>query len=180
MCFSFKCNPLGRTIKTAVFSFSAYFLLRNGSSSVMVLFTASFRFCCPSIMLSQVGEVLSSKSAIKVLAPEFNALITIFLSTGPVISTRLSVKSFGTGAACQLLSLMLLVSKGKVGNTPLSNWICCALRASKSSNRLALKFSCKAVKKSMASSVKMFSCCAISSFKNCHFFSVVSVSVFIC
>ena len=43
----------------------------------------------------QVGELESSKSAIKVEAPEFKALIIIFLSTGPVISTLLSCKSLG-------------------------------------------------------------------------------------
>lgn len=30
------------------------------------------------------------------------ALMTIFLSTGPVISTRLSSRSFGSGATCAL------------------------------------------------------------------------------
>ena len=79
----------------------------------MVLFIASFKFCCPSNKLDQVGEQLSSKSAIKTFAPEFNALITIFLSTGPVISTLLSSKISGIGAAVQLLFLISNVSFGK-------------------------------------------------------------------
>ena len=41
-------------------------------------------------MLSQVGELASSKSAMKPLAPEFSALMTILRSVGPVISTRRS------------------------------------------------------------------------------------------
>lgn len=44
------------------------------------------------------NHIPSSKSAINTLAPEFNALIIIFLLTGPVISTRLSCKSAGMDA----------------------------------------------------------------------------------
>ena len=66
------------------------------------------------------GELLSSKSAIKVLAPEFKALMTIFLSTGPVISTLLSNKSSGNGAQTQSDSLTFLVSEGKEGKFPAS------------------------------------------------------------
>jgi hypothetical protein len=40
--------------------------------------------------LSQVGEFASSKSAMKTFAPQLSALIIIFRSTGPVISTRRS------------------------------------------------------------------------------------------
>ena len=48
-----------------------------------------------------VGERESSKSAMKTLAPELRALIIIFLSTGPVISTRRSLRSAGAGATFQ-------------------------------------------------------------------------------
>lgn len=48
----------------------------------------------------QVGAFESSKSAIKTDAPEFKALMTILRSTGPVISTRRSKRSFGKGATC--------------------------------------------------------------------------------
>ena len=58
------------------------------------------------------GELLSSKSAINVFAPEFKALITILRSTGPVISTRLSNKSDGILDAVQSASLMTFVSLG--------------------------------------------------------------------
>ena len=45
--------------------------------------------------LSQVGELASSKSAMKTLAPELSALIIILRSTGPVISTRRSASGLG-------------------------------------------------------------------------------------
>ena len=47
--------------------------------------------------LSHVGEFASSKSAMKTRAPELSALIIIFRSTGPVISTRRSCRSAGAG-----------------------------------------------------------------------------------
>ena len=53
------------------------------------------------MQFSQVGEFASSKSAMKTFAPELSALITILRSTGPVISTRRSAISSGTGATCQ-------------------------------------------------------------------------------
>ena len=53
------------------------------------------------MQFSQVGEFASSKSAMKTLAPELSALITIFRSTGPVISTRRSAISSGNGAIRQ-------------------------------------------------------------------------------
>ena len=62
--------------------------------------------CCSALhcfsyaMSYQVGAFESSKSAMKTDAPQFMALMTIFRSTGPVISTRLSCRSFGKGATC--------------------------------------------------------------------------------
>ena len=52
-------------------------------------------------MLLQVGVFESSKSAMNTLAPELSALITILRSVGPVISTRRSCRSWGTGATVQ-------------------------------------------------------------------------------
>ena len=49
-------------------------------------------------MLLQVGELASSKSAMKPRAPEFSALMTILRLVGPVISTRRSWSASGTGA----------------------------------------------------------------------------------
>ena len=59
------------------------------------------RFTWPSMQFCQVGELESSKSAMNIFAPELSALITIFRSTGPVISTRRSWISAGTGSTRQ-------------------------------------------------------------------------------
>ena len=58
---------------------------------------ASRRLIWPSMLLRQVGELESSKSAMKTLAPELRALMIILRSTGPVISTRRSRRSCGNG-----------------------------------------------------------------------------------
>src|SRR5690242_21791746 len=52
----------------------------------------------PSIMLSHSGVLASSKSASQTLAPELRALMVIFRSVGPVISTRRSSRP-GAGLA---------------------------------------------------------------------------------
>ena len=108
ICFSFRWSPLGRTSKTAGFSFRIY-CFPLISKSIFLLFK-SLRFICPSITFSQVGELLSSKSAMKQLAPEFIALIIILRSTGYVISTRLSSKESGRGSHTQFPFLISSVS----------------------------------------------------------------------
>jgi len=57
----------------------------------------------------------SSKSAIYTLAPEFKALMIILRSTGPVISTRRSSRSFGIGATFQSLCANFGRLRQKVG-----------------------------------------------------------------
>jgi len=76
------------------------------------------------IIFGHVGELESSKSAIKTLTPLFRALIIIFLSTGPVISTLLSFKSSGIEAIFQSDSLIDIVSSKKLGKVPLSTKTC--------------------------------------------------------
>ena len=76
---------------------SAY-TLPSGLVYEMVPAIASRRLIWPSILFAHVGEFESSKSAMNMLAPELSALITILRSTGPVISTRRSVRSAGIGA----------------------------------------------------------------------------------
>jgi hypothetical protein len=71
-------------------------------------------------MLCHVGQFASSKSVMYVLAPELRALISIFRSGGPVISTRLSWRSSGTGATLQPPSRMSFVSGRKSGISPAS------------------------------------------------------------
>ena len=59
------------------------------------------RLTWPSMQLAHVGEFESSKSAMNTRAPELSALITIFRSVGPVISTRRSCRPGGSGAIAQ-------------------------------------------------------------------------------
>ena len=52
-------------------------------------------------MLSHSGVLASSKSASQTFAPELSALMVIFLSVGPVISTRRSTRPGAGGATRQ-------------------------------------------------------------------------------
>ena len=52
------------------------------------------------------------------LAPEFSALMTIFGSVGPVISTRRSCNAAGSGATRQSPLRMAAVSSRKSGRPP--------------------------------------------------------------
>ena len=69
-------------------------------------------------MLAQVGVLASSKSAMKTLAPEFSALMIILRSTGPVISTRRSRMSCGSGATVQSLSRIFARLGQEIGLLP--------------------------------------------------------------
>ncbi len=62
---------------------------------------ASRRFTWPRTMFPHVGEQESSKSAMNAFTGAFRALMIILRSTGPVISTRRSRRSCGTGATVQ-------------------------------------------------------------------------------
>src|SRR6184192_634909 len=87
----------------------------------MVRRTASFRFACPRITFPQVGEQASSKSAMNACTGAFSALMIILRSTGPVISSRRSSRSFGTGEMRQLPARTASVARRKSGNAPSSN-----------------------------------------------------------
>ncbi len=98
-----------------------------------------------------------------IFAPEFNALITIFRSTGPVISTRRSCKSFGSGAITQSPSRICFVSGRKSSFSPASSRFWRSCRASNSSLRRASNFSCRARTNSRASGVKISLVCSFCS-----------------
>ncbi len=83
--------------------------------------------------------------------------MTIFRSVGPVISVRLSWRSFGTGATDQSDSLIDFVSGKKSGNLPASNSFCRICRRSSSSFRVASNLRCKVARKDSASVVRIFS-----------------------
>src|SRR5215217_4159689 len=116
-CFSSRCQPRGRTTSVASWLFRWY-RLPSGLTYSRVRRTASMQLSWPAMTLVHGGERASSKSAMKTLAPELSALIIIFRSTGPVISTRRSFKSAGVGATCQLRSRISRVSSRKLGSSP--------------------------------------------------------------
>ena len=84
--------------------------------------TASLRLRCPSTTALQVGESESSKSAMNTSAPEFSALIIIFRSTGPVISTWRFSKSAGVGATFQSPARTSAVSRRKSKDAPATSF----------------------------------------------------------
>ena len=89
MCFSSRCQPRGRTtiVASSPSGFSAYDFPSSEVKSI-IRSSASLRLIWPPIMLSHSGVLASSKSASQTFAPELRALIVIFRSVGPVISTR--------------------------------------------------------------------------------------------
>ncbi len=108
----------------------------------------------------QVGEFASSKSAMNMRAPELSALITIFRSVGPVISTRLSRRSAGTGEMAHSLSRISAVSGKKSGSSPAARRSRRSARAASRSRRRASNRPWISVTKSSASGVRMRSVAA--------------------
>ena len=153
-CFSSRCQPRGRGISTAVLSFSRYCL--PPCSKLIVRRTASRRLSCPSTMLCQVGQLASSKSAMKVEAPQLSALITILRSVGPVISTRRSSRSLRLRRRrSSRPPLSLSFAGGNRAACPASNSFCRAARRASSSWRRGSKRRCRRATKSSASSVRI-------------------------
>ena len=97
----------------------------------MVRLTASRRLTWPSRLFVQVGEFESSKSAMNTSAPELSALMIILRSTGPVISTRRSIKSAGMEATDHSALRMFSVSGRKSGSSPASIRACRSRRAAR-------------------------------------------------
>ncbi len=124
----------------------------------MVRSSASFRLSCPVIMLSHSGVLASSKSASHTLAPEFSALIVIFFSVGPVISTRRST-SPGAGAATRHAgsSRMSAVSGRKSSIAPRDSSAWRRRRAASASNRRGPSSACRAAISSTARGVRISS-----------------------
>src|SRR4051794_19989872 len=113
---------------------------------------ASVRFCWPRIMLPHVGELESSKSVMKPVAPELRALITILRSVGPVISTQRLWRSGGAGATCQSPSRTSRVSARKSSVPPWSSSRCRSRRRCRRSRRRPAKRRCSSATNSSASS----------------------------
>src|SRR4051794_12418984 len=105
-------------------------------------------------MFSQVGEFASSKSAMKPLAPELSALITILRSVGPVISTRRFCSLGGAGATCQSPSRISWVSGRKSSSSPAAKRTRRSARRASSSRRRSSKRLWSSATKARASSVR--------------------------
>lgn len=85
--------------------------------------------------------------------------MTIFLSTGPVISTLLSSSPFIGGGPCQLLSSRTwAVSGRKSGRPPASNWVWRSTRRLRRFLRVGLKLRCSLARKVRASGVRIEAC----------------------
>src|SRR5687767_13905928 len=121
----------------------------------MVRSTAWRRLIWPRIMLSHEGVHESSKSAMKVEAPELSALMTILRSTGPVISTRRSCRSAGTGATVHALSRIERVSGRKPNVSPASRRAWRSARAFIRSRRRCSYLRCRCATKPIAWGVRM-------------------------
>ena len=80
--------------------------------------------------------------------------MTIFRSTGPVISTRRSWRSAGSGATSQAVPRMWPVSAGKLGRQPASHFSCRAARAASSSSMRQAKRRTRSATKASASVVR--------------------------
>jgi hypothetical protein len=107
----------------------------SGAVYSIVPSSASIRLSCPDTMLSQVGAVASSKSAIHTLAPEFSALMVILRSGGPVISTRRSLRSAGGSATVQDGSSRIGAVVGRNSNSVVRVHRCRRRRSSSSTRR---------------------------------------------
>ena len=91
----------------------------------------------------------------KTFAPELKALIIIFRSTGPVISTHRFCRSGGVGATIHSLSRTFFVSGRKSGIFPASKSFCRSARRASSFSRVGLNCRWSLATKSRASSVRM-------------------------
>jgi hypothetical protein len=106
------------------------------SSCSIVPRIASARFTWPPIMFVHVGELESSKSAMKPEAPELRALMTIFRLVGPVISTRRFCSASGSGAIVQSPSRTACEPARKSSVPPASSSFWRSTRAASSSRRV--------------------------------------------
>ena len=113
-------------------------------TSSMVPRTASCRLTWPAMTLSQVGELASSKSAMKTWAPELRALIIILRSTGPVISTRRSSeRPWAPRAPSRCRCGSRAVDGRKSGRSPASKRAWRRARAASRSRRRASNRRCR-------------------------------------
>ena len=114
-CRSGRCQPRGRgTIVGSSPSSRSRYSLPSGLVNDSVRRTASLSTTCPPTTLRQCGVLASSRSASQTFAPQLSALIAIFGSVGPVISTRRSTSPGGGGGTCQPPARTCAVSGAEV------------------------------------------------------------------
>jgi hypothetical protein len=106
-------------------------------------------------MLCHVGQLASSKSVMYVGAPQLSALMSIFRSGGPVISTRLSCNASGIGAIFQSPSLTSFVSGRKSGISPALIRSCRSWRACSRSSTLGVNSLASLATKATASGLRI-------------------------
>ncbi len=134
-------------------SASAY-SLPSGEVNARSRRTAPCSVTCPPTTLRQCGVLASSRSASQTRAPELRALIAILGSVGPVISTRRSRRSPGSGATVQSPARTSAVSgrKSRVPLRPIAARR--AARARSSSSRRGPNRRCRSATNSSASAVR--------------------------
>src|SRR5690606_18677833 len=116
----------------------------------------------PPTWFSQVGELASSKSASHTFAPLLSALMVIFRSVGPVISTRRSISPGAGGATRQSGSERTsTVSVRKSRLPPASHSACRRRRSASSSARRGPNSRCRYARNSNAGRV------STSSYRGC-------------
>jgi hypothetical protein len=109
---------------------------------------------CPVTRLPDVGVLLSSKSAMKIFAPQVSALLTSLRSAGPVISTRRSTRPGASGATRQSPCRTSLVPAGNSGSVPPARSASRIARDSGSSARRGPNVACSTASSSSAPAVR--------------------------
>lgn len=104
-------------------------------------------------LTSQEAQITAAQAADLFTGVE-QIIVIILRSTGPVISTRRSRRSAGSGATFQSADRTRTVSSRKSGRAPLSIRACQRRRRSRSSLRLAANSSTSPARNLQASSVK--------------------------
>src|SRR6478609_11043699 len=155
-CCSSKCHPRGRiTMVASGASVRSAYTLPSSEVKEMSRRMASYRLTWPPTTLLQCGVLASSMSASQTFAPELSALMVIFRSVGPVISTRRSSRSAGAGATDQSAARTFAVSARKSSRWVRETSSRRCPRSTSNSFRRAPNFSWSSATKANASGVRI-------------------------
>lgn len=168
---SSRCQPRGRTTIVGVSVAVTRYSLPSGLVYSMRSRIASWRLTWLAMTLRHSGLEASSQSASHTFAPELSALIVIFRSIGPVISTRRSSRPGAGGATRQLASSrMRRVASRKRGESPSAKAARRLRRSCSSCWRVHSNASCSSSTNRRASSVRTRSwpsACAVMRMRSC-------------